>query len=355
MFSRVSMGVLPMFMLVAGALATGCAGSASEDSGSSEGAASASLARGYEGTIGTLKVALRLGTQGSTVTGSYFYSDKTGTGDTLTLSGTVTNGKLSLTEKVNGAGAATGTFEGTITATGITGTWKNASGATKLPLSLKPITAPKAITRKYKATQKTNDTQYGRDCSLEAEAIEVYGLADAKAEAAIGDALKIAPLDKDASGNCSSDIRTVTQSVSFQASGFLTVHASTEWDGGAYPEVTSDYFNFELASGKNLKGGDLFPAASSPKLKALVAAQINADPQLDADNKKEQLDEFDSHWSDDTDLSGIAMGFGANGLAIDMLNNYPHAVAALAPSVEIPWASVKPLLVAGSPAAALAK
>lgn len=355
MFRSVSSAlVLAALSISVTAFGVGCAGQAEEDANAADGAASASgIAHDYEGTIGSLKVFLRLDAQGSNVTGSYFYADKKGNGDTLKLSGTIANGKLSLTEKVNGAGNPTGTFEGTVGAAGITGTWKG--GTSKLPLALKPITSLKTALRKYSVTgPKVTDSDYGRQCSLDAEQLEVFGL-DAKIEKAIGEKLAIEPLDN-ADGKCISDIRTINHEVKMNAKGFLTVHVSTEYDGGAHPENASEYFNFDLKTGAHVGPNEIFAAGSEAKVKALVEAEIKAGRGqiFDGENISEDvLESFNQQWSEDTKLENIQMGFGEKGLTIDMGNNYPHVILAIAPVVEIPWASIKPLMKAGSPAAAM--
>lgn len=358
MFSRISKGLVLALSLSASAFAVGCAGTADENVASDEGAATAGAALGhdYEGTIGNLKVLVRLDAQGANISGSYFYADKTGNGDDLVLKGSLAGSKLTLTESVNGAGAPTGTFEGTVSATGIKGTWK--AGATTLPLNLAPIKALKTVVRKFEANIKAvavpGQSWTPRDCSLQADALEIYGL-DPKIERSMMDALKIDPLDKDQQGHCESDIRFVSQSVHYSGNGFLTISVATEYDGGAHPENQSDFFNFNLATGANVGPNDIFAAGSEAKVKDLVIKQINASTEMSAEEKKEQIDEFATHWTEETKLEFITMGVGEKGLTIDMGNNYPHVILALAPTVVVPWSDVKPLAKAGSPIAAMTK
>ena len=353
MFRSVSSALVLALSISATAFGAGCAGQAEEDANAADGAASASgLGHDYEGTIGNLKVFLRLDAQGSNVSGSYFYADKTGNGDTLVLSGTIANGKLSLTEKVNGAGNATGTFEGTVGAAGITGTWKG--GTSKLPLALKPITALKTATRKFSVTGPKVTAEFARQCSLDGEAIEVFGL-DAKIEKSIAGALAIEPLDN-ADGKCESDLRSVHQSVKMNAKGFLTVQVGTEYNGGAHPENASEYYNFDLKTGANVGPNEIFAAGSEAKVKALIETEIKAGRGSTFDGEdmsEDMLATFQDYWGADRKVGEVQMGFGEKGLTVDMGNNYPHVILAIAPVVEIPWASIKPLLKAGSPAAAM--
>jgi hypothetical protein len=170
--------------------------------------------------------------------------------------------------------------------------------------------------------------------------------------------LKVDALDKDPQGHCSGDIRTVSQSVELNGSGFLTVHVGIEYDGGAHPEDESDYFNFNVATGANVGPNDIFAAGSEAQVKALIEKGINAQVGKDgftAQDAKDQIDEFETHWGDDVKLDAIAMGVTQKGLVIDMGNNYPHVVLALAPLVTVAWSDVKPLLKAGSPLASIAQ
>lgn len=339
--------------LTASAFGAGCAADHGDDVASNDSNATAApLATGYEGTIGNLKVAVRLDAEGGSIAGSYFYSDKVGNGDALVLKGTLAGSKLTLTESVNGAGATTGQFDGQVSDTGITGTWK--AGNTTLPLTLTAIRSFKTITQKIKAAAKSDGAQYSRDCSLEAELVQVYGLNNAAAEKAIMDALKVDPLDKDAAGHCDSDIRYVTQSIAYNANGFLTVTVGTEYDGGAHPEIQSDAFNFELATGKNWTGKQIFKPGSEPALKAFIEKDINADKDLTADDKKESIAQFEQFWDEGVDLDSVAISLGEKGITINMGNDYPHVVLALAPVVEIPWSDAQPLLAPG-PLTAIAK
>jgi hypothetical protein len=360
MFSRISKGLVLALSLAASTVAVGCAGTADENVASDEGAATAAsgLAHDYEGTIGNLKVLVRIDAQGSAISGSYFYSDKVGNGDQLILKGSVSGSKLTMTESVNGAGAATGTFNGNIGANGITGTWK--AGNTTLPLNLTAIKSLKTVQHKYKAeikAVKTPDNQWARDCSLEAEVVEIYGL-DAKIEKTMMDSLKVDPLEKDQQGHCDSDIRFVSQTVGYNGNGLLSIDVSTEYDGGAHPENQADAFNFVVASGANLAPADVFAAGSKAKLKDLIEAQMRKDDP-DADKKDENdfsaISEFENHWDLSNDSLPFTMSVSDKGVTINMGNEYPHVILALAPVVTLSWADVKPLLKAGTPVAVLAK
>ena len=328
-------------------IGAGCAADVDEDVGTDEGAQSANaLARSYEGTIGDLKVVMRVETHGANVTGSYLYADKVGNGDRLLLKGTAAGGKLTLTESVNGAGPTTGTFAATISARGITGTWK--SGTRSLALALTPITSPKTFKQKIKETATSSSRD--RDCLLEAELVGVYGLADARAESAINEALGVEGIERDANGKCDGgDIRYVTQSVKLSTTGFLTIQAATEYGGGAHPENASELFNFAVDTGARLTANDFFLPGSSQKVKDLVVRAINADAELDADEKRDSIETLDPYFPLDTDLDALQFGVTAKGLVLDMTSIYPHVIVALAPVVDLAWADLRPLLKPDAP------
>lgn len=348
MLSHISKGLVLALSLAATTVAVGCAGS-EENVGSSEGAATSStLSHDYEGTIGNNKVFVRINREGEAINGSYFY-DKVGTSDdTLVLKGSLRGTKLTMTESVNAAGADTGAFEGNVSGDAITGTWK--AGTTTLPLKLTAIKTLKTVQHKYNATIKAvkvagQDWQ-SRDCSLEAEGVEIFGL-EANAERAMMDALKIDRLDRDKDGNCGDDLRYVTQTVAFNDKGFLTIAVSTEYDGGAHPENSSEYINFQSSTGYKITPSDIFAAGSEPKVKELMIKAMQAQVgknDLTAEDIKSQIEEFEQYFGADRKLEDIQMGILAEGIHIDMTNNYPHVALALAPDVTISWADVKPLL-----------
>jgi hypothetical protein len=345
MFSRISKGLVLGLSLAATTVAVGCAGSSDENVGSSEGAATSSIAHDYEGSIGNNKVYVRINRVGEAITGSYFY-DKVGTtDDVLMLKGTLKSGtKLTMTESLNSAGADTGAFDVQVAGDSITGTWK--AGNTALPVKLTAIKAFKAVQHKYSASIKAvkeNEDSWVRDCSLEAEAVEIFGMEPA-AEKAIMDKLKIDRLERDEEGHCENDIRWVTQTIVFNEKGFLTVDVSSEYDGGAHPNNSSEYYNFD-GSGYSITPSDIFEASSSLQLKALVVKAMLAEAGPEgAEDIKGDIELLDQYWDADTKLDGIQMGVLADGIKIDMINNYPHVALPSAPVVTLKWADVKPLI-----------
>ena len=359
MFSRISKGLVLALSLTASTVAVGCAGNAEENIGSDEGAATSStLSHDYEGTIGNNKVFVRIDRVGAAITGSYFY-DKPGTSDdVLVLKGSLAGTKLTMTESVNAAGADTGAFNGNVSGDSITGTWK--AGNTTLPLKLTAIKSLKTVQHKYvaniKAAKVPGQEWQPRDCSLDADGVEIFGL-DPAAEKAMMDALKIERLDRDQEGHCDSDIRYVSQTVELNDKGFLTIHVATEYDGGAHPENASEYYNFQVTTGQNIGPNEIFQAGSEAKVKELMikAMQKQQTPDFTAEDIKAQIEEFEQHFDAETKLENIQMGVLADGLHIDMGNNYPHVILALAPAVTIPWSDVKPLMTSWSAAQVMAK
>lgn len=362
MIRHSSLGLLVAVSLAASIVGVGCAspsdGASSDDSAATSG--TSALGRDFSGTIGGKAVHIRLAASGNAVTGSYFY-DAVASNGTLVLKGTQTGNKITLTESVNGAGATTGTWNGTISATGISGTWKSPSGSS-LALAMTEIKPGSNAVVTHKLAQKVKFTGGDSsvpfpDCQLDATALEVFGLADANAEAAINKALAVAPLDLDASGKCSEfdDVRTVTHTATLNQNGFLTVSVNEEDDGGAHPEISINYFNFRLSDGAQFTAKDLFSADAAAAVRTMVVNHINAETDLSADDKKDTLDELDTQWATDGSMSldSIQFGVTAKGITLDMTNNYPHVVLAEAPMIDFTWADLKPVLSATNPYAAL--
>lgn len=363
MFSRVSMSSMVVALSLAAAVfGAGCAAAANDDTANAAGAQSvpaASLARSYQGTIGTLKVMARLQVVGNAVSGSYFYADKASNGDAIVLSGNAVGQKLTFSEAVNAS--KTGSFDTMIGNGVINGTWKSPDGATSLAVKLTAVKGGTLlpVTRTFKDTAPAASASAGAPlttCESTASFIEVFGLASAAAEDAINKKLAPTKIERDASGKCDSGSATdATQTVGFNAQGFLSIAISTNYDGGAHPEVSLEFANFKTADGSQLSGKDFFAADAKDQVKALVVKSINADASLAAADKTDSLSELDNEWQHIDSLDSIEFGITDKGLRLDMTNNYPHVVVALAPVAALSWADLKPLLKSDSPILPLVK
>ena len=361
MLSRVSMSSMVVAVSLAAAVfGAGCAAAAGDDTANAAGAQSvpaASLARSYQGTIGTQKVMARLQVVGNAVSGSYFYADKASNGDVIVLSGNAVGQKLTLSEAVNAS--KTGSFDTMIGNGVINGTWKSPDGATSLAVKLTAVKSGTLlpVTRTFKDTAPAASAGATlTTCESTASFIEVFGLASAAAEDAINKKLAPTKIERDASGKCDSGSATdATQTVGFNAQGFLSIAISTSYDGGAHPDVASEFANFKTADGSQLTGKDFFATNAKDQVKALVVKSINADASLAAADKTESLSELDNEWQQINSLDSIEFGITDKGLTLDMTNDYPHVVVALAPVVALSWADLKPLLKSDSPILPLVK
>ena len=346
--------------LAAAIFGTGCAASSSEDTGAGAGAQSvpaSSLARSYEGTIGTLKVMARIGVSGSAISGTYFYTDKASNGDALVLSGNALGTKLTLTEAVNGT--KTGAFDAKIGNGVITGTWKSANGATSLAVNLTAVKAgaPIVVSRQFKdATPAAAHGATMTTCESTASFIELFGLDSAAAENAINAKLAPAKIERDASGKCESAYSLgSTQKTTFNAQGIITIETTLTQDYGTYPDGSVVYTNFKTADGTEITTKDFhFAANARDKVGALFVKSLNTDARF-TDNRQEVLDLFDSKWSSITSLDAIGFGLSDKGLMFDLSESYEHATAGAAPVGTLAWADVKPLLQSDSPILPLAK
>jgi hypothetical protein len=289
------------------------------------------LARAYEGTIGSnLKVMMRLDVNGSAVSGSYFYVGQVTKGETIALTGTITGAQVALEEVV--LGQKTGSFEGTISAGQVRGTWKKPDGSRSLPFRLEAIKPGKvvAITRTISdAAPALEPSGIVDTCELYAEYLELFGLANANAEADINNKLAIAPLKKNADGKCEiAETYSVGQSVKLDDKGILVVEEGGSWfGGGAHPLNGMRWMNFSLASGKALTATDVFKAGSADTVKELLKQAIHVRPDV----SKAALEDIlldDLEWAF-KDFGSIDLHATKDGIAISLFNYLPHAAQAL--------------------------
>jgi hypothetical protein len=328
--------------------ASGCAsGSGDDGTDSGTGAATstttpAALSREYQGTIKDLKIVVRLDVQGSNVSGSYFYADKPGNGDVITLKGTIAGNQLKLDESVKGQ--KTGQMAATVSGTKLSGTWAKPDGTGKLTLALDAIPTNKLlpITRKLAQSFKATSSE-GGNCVLASEYVEIYGMADAKAEAAINGVLVTKPIDSKCDFAFS---ETLNDLVTFNDSGILVVVQTEEDDGGAHPNSGHTAFNFDLTTGKQLGPKEILKPDAMPKVKELVLANLPDDLKPAKDDISQQLDEVQ--------LEDVDLEVTKSGLQTDFFNAFPHAILDEAPDVILKWADVKDLLQPGTAVAKLA-
>jgi hypothetical protein len=316
--------------------ATGCAGPSADDTGSGTGAATATsgpatLGTEYQGTIKDLKVMFRLGATGGAVTGTYFYVGKATAGDVISLKGTLTGSKIHLDESTNGQ--KTGSMEATVTKGQISGQWIKPDGSLKLNLALTavptgallPVT--RTIDQTLKATQGT--------CTLKADYIEIFGLADAAAESAINAKLAVQPMKQD---DCAaSGSQDTKEEIKLNESGLLVVAKSSVLDGGAHPDGSLETSNFDVKTGKDLGAPDLFKAEALDKLKQLMIAAV--DPSNDDDAKQAATDQIN-----EATLDAYNCQVGKDGIHVDLFDAFPHVIQALAPEIDLKWADIKDLL-----------
>jgi hypothetical protein len=331
----------------------GCGGGGSgDDTGSGTGAATAAtapatLARSYQGTIKDLKVMFRLAAQGTNVTGSYFYVGKPTDGQAITLKGTLTGNKLHLDESV--AGKKTGQMDVTIAGSKLTGTWAKPDGSSKLNLALDAIQPgtllPVTRTISQSIPAKQPQSADFKSCDLKADYIEVFGLADGAAEDAINKALAIQPEDPNCDFPMSS---TIKQEVKMNDSGILVVTGNEEDDGGAHPSESLLAFNFSEKTGKRLGGKDIFKPEALAKLQDLAIQSL--DSSLSADDKQTASDEIKG-----VDLDAWNPEVSKDGIHVDLFNEFPHAIEALAPDLQLKWADIKDLLLPNTEISPLVK
>jgi hypothetical protein len=225
------------------------------------------LADAYSGMIGDKsRVVMRLhpaadaGADG--VEGEYFYE---AVGDGLALEGTFSpTGQLALTERARD-GKVTGTFSGDRFASGaIGGIWTAAGGGHELPFALTPVAREatqgpvRVFTRAFRnrsaaseVPAPSGDEKPPSTCDMKIRYPEVFGLPDAKAEAAINKALN-AEDERACEQPCEGER---SFEVTFNRSGVLSVDVTgsrTCWTA-AHPSNNEGFSaNFLVATGEDL-------------------------------------------------------------------------------------------------------
>jgi hypothetical protein len=333
---------LTALMLGTTVFATGCAGHGGDETDSGTGAATATsapatLGTEYQGTIKDLKVMFRLAATGSAVTGSYFYVGKATAGDPISLKGTLTGSKLHLDETT--LGQKTGSMDVTVTNGQINGQWIKPDGSLKLNLALTavPTGTLLPITRTIDQTLKATQPNGGvlPTCTLKADYIEVFGIADKTAENAINTKLAVPQL-KQADCDFGSS-QTTKETIGLNESGLFVVSTSSDFDGGAHPDTSLQTSNFDLKTGKALGAPDIFKPDALDKLKQLMIGSL--DPSLDADGKQTATDQINQ-----ASLEEYNCQVEKDGIHVDLFDAFPHVILSLAPEVDLKWADIKDLL-----------
>jgi hypothetical protein len=315
------------------ALASGTPALASAEGAQAPAAATVppSLSRSYAGTVGPQRVMMRLEVKGAAVKGSYFLADEVWNGRTRALAGSFERGTLVLAESVGGKG--TGSFEGTVAASGaVAGTWKSRDGRTQ-PVSLEPVApgTPRLVTRHLKDRVPAAEPSGSVDhCEVNVKFLEIFGVADAAVEGAVNAALAAGHerIKRNAQGECEGFATELdaTQKVKLQQDDLLVVEESgTGYGGGAHPWNTKAYTNLSLRTGRRLRITDVLKAGSLPRAKALFhAAAEQRFP--DEGDRADMLRALEHAFERKDDLE---FRLAAEGLYVSAFNELAYAFQAL--------------------------
>jgi hypothetical protein len=347
--------LLVAFSLCAATTAmTGCSADTSEDDvgdQSQDAVGENAVARAYKGKIGNLDVMVRLEQSGNGLRGSYFYVGRPTKGETITLSGSATSGKVALEEKVGAE--KTGSFSGTIERGGkLKGTWKTANGSRSLPFTLDAVTTPLAVKRELKDSAPREEPEEWRPtCDVDVSWFEMFGLADAAAEKRVNEALAsdwTTPIPKDAAGKCTDDAMigiSATSTINLQDKDVLSILISGETNGGAYPNHSLQWINVGTKTGRVFTLKDTIKQASLPTVKAKVLAEIRARGSEPGD--MDFLVEIAERSFDEPEH--IAFEVRADGIVISYFNSLPHAMQAIdEDGTLIKWSELSGAIVEGS-------
>lgn len=310
------------------------------------------LADAHQGTIGPdLPVFLRVSRDPATaeLRGTYFYAK---VGVDIALRGTLAgDGSFTIEERT--AGRMSGTFTGTLGPTGeLTGTWRDPGGTKSLPFHLTPIPrragAPALIARKqyrarYHVDGYTGDAPPWETISLAAP--EVFGLADAKAEAKInarlGRALREdrgAPPVEHYVGDYRSDYAITLNRSGVLSLSFTHVNDCVQC---VHPSVGGEAITFSLTTGEEIPFERLFRPGTQDELRAIAEAAY----------RKKSGDDLDEYILA-TALEGDYT-LSDKGLRLIAFFRLPHVSTGLDPMLELPYSTLAALLDPKSPAAAV--
>jgi hypothetical protein len=318
--------------------------------------AAPALADAYRGTIDPdLPITMRLVVGSNRIDGSYFYETR---GTDLDLSGGFdAEGHLSLAETV--AGKTTGTFNATLGPQGeLDGTWDGAQGGRRV-FHLDPIArhagGPALIRKKWHRSRRRPKVapRPGASilqCNLDLAYPEVFGLGDARVEAAINDKLRAAQLHDRNEDDCTTPyVLNGGYAVHTNRGGVLSV--SYTYDsacvqcehstfGGAAVDVLVD-------TGATIPLESLLVPGGRAKLIPLLSAPVVARVRATAGATNEDLATLRNAY-----LSGDYV-LEDKGLRLIAFFRLPHEVQALDGDFGalIPWATLAPLLDPASPAA----
>jgi hypothetical protein len=316
------------------------------------------VARAYKGKIGNLEVMVRLEKNGSSLRGSYFYVGKATKGETITLSGSASSGKINLEEKVGAQ--RTGALNGTIERGGkLKGTWKTPDGARSLSFTLDAVTAPLAVKREMKdSVPRVEPEEWRPTCDVDVSWYELFGLADAAAEKKANEALAsswTAPIPKTAAGKCDDDAMigiSATSTIKLQDKDVLSIEIAGETNGGAYPNHSLEWINVGTKTGRVFTLKDTIKQASLAAVKDKVVAAIRARGTEPGDmdflvDIAERSFETPEH---------IAFEVRAEGINISYFNSLPHAMQAIdEDGTLVKWSDLSGAIIEGSELSAFAR
>ncbi|MEP6947609.1 MAG: DUF3298 domain-containing protein, partial [Acidobacteriota bacterium] len=241
----------------------------------------------FSGTVGSAKVEMDIKRDGGTLTGSYYYR-KSGSGNRLMLSGTISGDGSFTMQETDAAGKQTGEF---------TGKWiedPNDSGVALEGEWLKPgqkadglgfyafeqmvfFTSTKITTREFKETIKAKKAE------LSAEYPELTGHPNAAGFNQLAKALamrSIASFRKDLASLTAADVKQMGEMGNYVDVGYNVEYADDDlisinfgedtFEGGAHPNHGTFTLTYDLKAGREIKLADLFKPGA--KYLTMIAA-----------------------------------------------------------------------------------
>ncbi|HEU4410856.1 MAG TPA: DUF3298 and DUF4163 domain-containing protein [Polyangiaceae bacterium] len=241
--------------------------------------------RGFQGTIGELRVRAQIGREGKRVTGFYRYRKSR---DDLKLDGSVdpSSGKFELQEAAPD-GTIVGHLQGTFLGPDhLAGVWESPDGARKLPLWLAaaaPLERVRGLPGGAKMIPREARHEPAPFCEEGVSYPEFDGLPDRRAQAALNRSLapKGAPKASECEGATKDAPYEWSQGyevLSDKRPGFVSIaFGSYSYLGGAHGTWGSDCEVIDLKRGRRLRLRELLAPGARAGLTALANAKLRAE------------------------------------------------------------------------------